>query len=201
MRDFLAACRRQSIRPTRFVLAVEVRTQTVCLLERCSAWCKGKKPGTAAFQPPKSSAAGKPPLLTRFAYDLRRRYRVSTSRFGVGQRAESNKTPLGLHRIAEKIGGGQPIGTAFRSRQVEGLIWNGLPNEPIVHRILWLAGLEPGFNQGGEIDSRARYIYIHGTHDELALGRPASRGCIQLAASDLMPLFDRLPLGTLVWIG
>jgi lipoprotein-anchoring transpeptidase ErfK/SrfK len=32
------------------------------------------------------------------------------------------------------------------------------------------------------------------------LGRPNSHGCIHLAATDLIPLFDRLPVGTLVWI-
>ena len=50
------------------------------------------------------------------------------------------------------------------------------------------------------MDSHARYIYIHGTGDETTLGRPASCGCVHLAAHDLIPLFDRLPSGTLVWI-
>ena len=36
--------------------------------------------------------------------------------------------------------------------------------------------------------------------DETTLGRPRSRGCIHLAAADLLPLFDVLPVGTLVWI-
>lgn len=61
--------------------------------------------------------------------------------------------------------------------------------------------MEPGFNQGGNVDTRARYIYIHGTGDEPTLGRPASRGCIHLAAHDLIPLFDKLPVGTVGWIG
>jgi len=34
--------------------------------------------------------------------------RCSTSRFGIGQIEGSNQTPLGLHRISEKIGGGAP---------------------------------------------------------------------------------------------
>ena len=50
------------------------------------------------------------------------------------------------------------------------------------------------------MDSFARYIYLHGIGNETTLGKPASRGCIQLAAADLLPLFDRLPTGTLVWI-
>jgi len=131
---------------------------------------------------------------------LEKWYRISSSRFGIGQTAGSNCTPLGLHRIAEKIGGGWPVGTVFRGRKAVGFTWKGLPWAPITSRILWLEGLEPGFNRGGHVDSHARYIYIHGTGDEPTLGRPASHGCIHLAAQDLLPLFDKLPTGTLVWI-
>ena len=133
-------------------------------------------------------------------FTLAKRYLVSSSKFGTGERANSNKTPLGLHRIAQKIGGGQPIGTVFRSREPIGFTWRGLPEGMIVHRILWLEGLEPRFNRGGLVDSFQRYIYIHGFGDETTLGRPVSYGCIHLAAKDLLPLYDLLPLGTLVWI-
>jgi hypothetical protein len=131
---------------------------------------------------------------------LEKWYRISTSRFGIGQIAGSNCTPLGLHRIAEKIGGGWPVGTVFRGRKAVGFTWKRLPLAPITNRILWLEGLEPGFNRGGHVDSHARYIYIHGTGDEPTIGRPASHGCIHLASQDLLPLFDKLPVGTLVWI-
>jgi lipoprotein-anchoring transpeptidase ErfK/SrfK len=112
----------------------------------------------------------------------------------------SNQTPLGLHRIAEKIGGGYPVGTVFRHRKAIGATWQGQLNGAIVHRILWLEGMEPGHNRGGNVDTFSRYIYIHGFGDETTLGRPQSHGCIHLAAQDLMPLFDLLPVGTLVWI-
>ena len=113
----------------------------------------------------------------------------------------SQQTPLGLHRIAQKIGAGQPVGTVFRSRKGVGLTWQGKPDATIVHRILWLEGLEPQFNCDGNVDTFRRYIYIHGFGDETTLGRPKSHGCIHMAAEDLIPLFDRLPVGTLVWIG
>ena len=71
---------------------------------------------------------------------------------------------------------------------------------PIAHRIMWLDGLEPGFNRGGSCDSHSRYIYIHGLNDEPSLGAPASIGCVHMAAKDLIPLFDELSEGTLVWI-
>ncbi len=173
------ALRRYGIRPTRYLLAVSVATQAMWLLER------------ARFQPNGSLAP---------AYCCRKRFLVSTSAYGIGQTANSNRTPLGLHRIAEKIGAGQPIGTVFRSRQAVGLTWQGQPKAAIVHRILWLEGLEPGLNRGDNVDTYRRYIYIHGFGDETTLGRPQSHGCIHLAASDLLPLFDLAPVGTLVWI-
>ena len=112
----------------------------------------------------------------------------------------SHQTPLGLHRIARKYGEGLPVGTVFKSRKPVGLLSEGHPEGAICHRILWLEGLEPGFNRGGNVDTFQRYIYIHGFWDESTLGRPASIGCIHLAAADLLPLFDRTPLGTIVWI-
>ena len=127
--------------------------------------------------------------------------RCSTSRFGISQQEGSNGTPLGLHCIAEKIGAGELAGTVFKSRHVIGHTSQPeFADAKITTRILWLEGLEPGFNRGGSVDSHARYIYIHGTGDETTLGRPASCGCIHLAADDLIPLFDQLPSGTLVWI-
>jgi len=92
------------------------------------------------------------------------------------------------------------VGTVFKSRKPIGDTWQGRPNAKVTTRILWLEGLEPGFNRGGNVDSYSRYIYIHGTGDETTIGRPASCGCIHLAANDLIPLFDKLPVGTLVWI-
>ena len=125
----------------------------------------------------------------------------STSRFGIGQIEGSNCTPLGLHRIAEKIGGGAPAGTVFKSRRVIGHTSQPEHAEAkITTRIMWLEGLEPGFNRDGNVDSRRRYIYIHGTANQESIGEPASCGCIHLADADLVFLFDRLPAGTLVWI-
>jgi len=169
---FFLACNRHGIVPTRFVLVVSVASQTVSLFDRnFASWRLGVKT-----------------------------FRCSTSRFGIGQVEGSLGTPLGLHRIVEKIGGGWPVGTVFKGRQPVGYTWQGMPDAKITTRILWLEGLEPGFNRGGKVDSHARYIYIHGTGDETTLGRPASVGCIHLAANDLIPLFDQLPAGTLVWI-
>lgn len=125
----------------------------------------------------------------------------STSRFGIGQIEGSNQTPLGLHRIAEKIGAGTPAGTVFKARKAVGHTSQPeFADAKITTRIMWLDGLEPGLNRGGNVDSHSRYIYIHGTADQSSIGQPASCGCIHLADSDILPLFDLLPRDTLVWI-
>jgi L,D-transpeptidase catalytic domain len=171
---------RLGVRPTRHLLAVSVDSQRMALFERISD-------GTSAARFPN--------------YKMRRRFVVSTSRFGVGQRMNSNQTPLGLHRVARKVGGGWPIGTVFKSRVPSGFPRQGQFNSAIVHRILWLEGLEPGFNRDGNVDTFNRYVYVHGFSDEITLGRPQSHGCIHLAAADLIPLYDQITEGTLVWIG
>ncbi len=131
-----------------------------------------------------------------------RKISCSTSRFGIGQIEGSNQTPLGLHRIAEKIGAGEPGGAVFKARKVVGHVSQPeFADAKITTRILWLEGLEPGLNRGGNVDSHARNIYIHGTADQSSIGKPASCGCIHLADADVIPLFDLLPSGTLVWIG
>ena len=45
-----------------------------------------------------------------------------------------------------------------------------------------------------------RYIYIHGTPDQVTLGVPGSRGCIRMRNRDIIDLFDRVPPGTPVAI-
>ena len=125
---------------------------------------------------------------------------VSTAINGTGQLEGSFQTPLGLHRIGEKIGEGEPLGTVFKGRIPVRRDGKGDPTALITDRILWLEGLEPGLNAGGSVDSHQRYIYIHGIGDESKLGRPNSQGCIHLGASDLLELFDAIPAGSLVFI-
>lgn len=189
MKDFLRRCRSQGIVPTRFVLLVNIAKQTTSLFEKSvAAICDRRGENLIS------------PTVTDRRYSLVKKLRCSTSRFGIGEIAGSNMTPRGLHRVAKKIGGGWPVGTYFKEREFTGYTWQGFPLAPITTRIMWLEGLEPGFNRGGNRDSFKRYIYIHGTGDALTLGRPASHGCVHLAADDLIPLYDKLPEGTLVWI-
>jgi hypothetical protein len=132
---------------------------------------------------------------------------ISTAEKGVGSLKGSDQTPLGVHRIAEKIGAGAPFGMIFKSRQPTGEIVQILsaPNaeskaDYVTSRILWLDGLEPGINQGGDVDSKERFIYIHGTGEEGKLGTPASHGCIRMRNQDVIELFDQVNENTLVVI-
>jgi len=138
--------------------------------------------------------------LTHYYEQTSKTFTVSTSINGTGQKNGSFQTPLGLHKIHDKIGGGEPLGTVFKGRKPIRRDGKGDPTALITDRILWLEGLEPGINLGDSVDSKKRYIYIHGVGDESSLGKPNSQGCIHLAASDLLPLFEATPIETLVYI-
>ena len=128
---------------------------------------------------------------------------VSTSKFGIGSTANTNKTPLGLHRIENKIGDNAPYGMIFKARKSTGRIAkiNGEgDHDYVTTRIMWLKGLEQGKNAGSGIDSYKRYIYIHGTADENKIGKPASHGCIRMYNSDVIDLFNKVSEGTEVYI-
>ncbi len=128
-------------------------------------------------------------------------YPVSTSKFGHGQEKNSFKTPLGLHRIYRKIGEGVPVGGVFVARKFTGKVAKiPSPGDLITTRILWLEGLEEGRNLGGDVDTRERFIYIHGTPEEDLLGKPASRGCIRMGNKDILELFEMVEEGTPVLI-
>jgi hypothetical protein len=133
-------------------------------------------------------------------------YKISSSYYGTGSKLNSLKTPLGRHEIYKKIGSNLPINAILKGR-----VWNGaiadIIEEPIdtefdhvTSRILWLDGLELGKNKGRGIDSRNRYIYIHGTAEEGLIGTPASDGCIRMYNKDVVELFDLVDEKAQVWI-
>ena len=124
-------------------------------------------------------------------------YPVSTSKFGTGDTPGRYGTPLGILSVREKIGNGAPLGAVFKSRRRTGevLLPNARGRDPIVTRILWLYGEEPANR-----NSFARCIYIHGTPQEKALGRPASYGCIRMRSRDVAELYDFTGRGTPVRI-
>jgi L,D-transpeptidase YbiS len=125
-----------------------------------------------------------------------RAYPISSSRFGLGTKEGSMKTPLGKFRIAEKIGKGAPTGTVFKARVAL------KPNDPfpstedlVTSRILWLDGLGKR-----NANTHARFIYIHGTKHEDKIGTPDSHGCIRMRNDDVIELFDLVDEDTPVTI-
>ena len=133
-----------------------------------------------------------------------RSYAVSTAVAGTGAEQNSEKTPLGWHRVSDWIGGDARPGQVFVSRRPTKEVlpyaqWRAQGGgDYVLTRILWLEGLEPGRNKGGVVDSHARYIYFHGTNQEQLLGSPASHGCIRLSNRDVMELYD-LTVGHATW--
>ena len=129
--------------------------------------------------------------------------KISTSKYGMGCRMNSFKTPTGLHSVASMLGKGLPAGTLFKNRRPTQKIIKEIPldnSDYITSRILRLNGLEEGKNKGGDLDSYNRYIYIHGTPHCNTLGSKQSQGCIRMSDRDVIKLFDLVDQKTLVLI-
>jgi L,D-transpeptidase YbiS len=133
-------------------------------------------------------------------------YPISTATNGSGERVGSGQTPRGLHEVRELIGDGTPSGAVFVGRRWTGEVCTpelqaGNPERDwMLSRLIWLAGLEVGKNCGGDVDTFARYIYIHGTPDSEPVGEPRSHGCFRMRNADVIALFDMIDAGTLVRI-
>ena len=129
--------------------------------------------------------------------------KISTSKYGMGCRMNSLKTPTGLHSVTSMLGKGLPAGTLFKNRKPTQKVIKKIPldnSDYITSRILRLSGLEDGKNKGGDVDSYNRYIYIHGTPHYNTLGSKQSQGCIRMSDRDVIKLFDLVDQKTLVLI-
>ena len=136
---------------------------------------------------------------------LVRSFVISTSKKPPSNVKNSLGTPRGHHEIAERIGAGQPPGMVFKARVCTGHHFSELSpavdtGNLITSRILWLRGLEPGVNRGGEVDTYDRYIYIHGTNREALLGQPQSAGCVLMRNLDIVELYEEVRTGDHVLI-
>ena len=121
-----------------------------------------------------------------------RKFVISTSKFGLGFAAGSQKTPTGKFRIESKWGDGAPLGEIFVSRVATGRI--GTPEDETDHvqtRILWLEGLDLE-----NTNTHSRYIYIHGTNGEHLLGTPASHGCVRVPVPNAAAIYHWIRYGT-----
>lgn len=138
---------------------------------------------------------------------LERSFGVSTSKRPPSNLKNSLGTPRGLHEIAERIGAGQPPGVVFKARVPTGRHYSelltsedGANDNLITSRILWLRGLEPGINRGGDVDTYERFIYIHGTNHGARIGEALSSGCVLMRDLDIIELYEEVRAGDLVWI-
>ena len=131
---------------------------------------------------------------------------IATAKNGIGQVSGSEQTPLGQHRIRAKIGAGEAINSVFVGRRPTGEVYSAElaeqhPNRDwILSRIMWLCGEEVDHNRLGNVDTQARYIYIHGAPDSHEMGIPSSHGCIKMTNDDVVMLIDLVPVGTKVLI-
>ena len=119
-------------------------------------------------------------------------YSISSSKFGIGNRNGSNRTPLGIHAVSQKNGDGQPSGMVFKGCRPTGEVVDvdAAGRDPVVTRVIQLAGMERENSS-----THRRRIYIHGTPEERFIGRPASYGCIRMKSDDIVDLFSRVHRG------
>ena len=123
-------------------------------------------------------------------------YSISTAKNGIGEIEDSYCTPTGKFKIAEKIGANLEFGSVLVDRESTGEIYNAVlakkypDRDWILTRILWLDGIEVH-----NLNTKNRYIYIHGSPDETPIGMPGSKGCIRMHNSDVIELFESIHTG------
>lgn len=133
-------------------------------------------------------------------------YHIATASNGPGELNGSECTPRGHHIIRAKVGSDAAINSIFIGRRQTGEIFSEAmrvqhpKRDWILTRILWLSGKEPGRNRLGQVDTMRRYIYIHGCPDADPMGAPSSHGCVKMRNQDIIDLFERVPVGTPVYI-
>jgi lipoprotein-anchoring transpeptidase ErfK/SrfK len=122
-----------------------------------------------------------------FRLRLFKRLRIS-KRYGIAVGMAGLDTPAGRYRIQNKAV--DPAWTKPHSDWVPpdergDVVPGGDPSNPLKAR--WL-----GIYNG---------VGIHGTSEDWSIGSRASHGCIRMHVSDVIDLYDRVPVGTPVLIG
>ncbi|MCU9613810.1 L,D-transpeptidase [Caldibacillus lycopersici] len=90
-------------------------------------------------------------------------------------------TPAGLYTVTVKA-----INPYYRKKNIPG----GSPKNPLGSR--WI-----GFNAK---DTEGRTYGIHGTNNPSSIGGYVSQGCIRLKNEDAIELFEKVPIGTKIYI-
>ncbi len=125
------------------------------------------------------------------------KYKISTSRFGLGDEMRSYKTPAGILEVCDKSGENLPVGAVIKGGKPTGEVLppNAPGRDPIVTRVIRLKGLE-----AQNCHARQRGIWIHGTVEEDRIGKPVSWGCIRMRSQDVVELYKLVQVGTRVVI-
>lgn len=121
-----------------------------------------------------------------FRLRLFKRLRIS-KRYGIAVGMAGLETPSGFYRIQDK-----QVNPAWH-----------------VPRRAWAGSLQGQTIPGGRADNplKARWlgiadgVGIHGTAEDWSIGSRASHGCIRMHVSDVIDLYDRVPVGAPVLIG
>lgn len=121
-----------------------------------------------------------------FRLRLFKRLRISR-RYGIAVGMAGLETPRGFYRIQDK-----QVNPAWH-----------------VPRRAWAGSLQGQTIPGGRADNplKARWmgiangVGIHGTAEDWSIGSQASHGCIRMHVSDVIDLYDRVPVGTPVLVG
>lgn len=104
---------------------------------------------------------------------------VLASKVATGARNEL--TPEGFFTIKVKA-----VNPYYRKKNIPG----GDPRNPLGSR--WI-----GFDAKG---TDGRMYGIHGTNDPSSIGMYVSQGCIRMPAGPLEELYERVPIGTKIWV-
>lgn len=152
-------------------------------------------------------------------------YDVSTGKNGFGFEKDSGKTPTGLMSIKRKDGAGLPDSTLIVNGKgvkkkdsgeyltlptcdsMTDRIFRGLkqlkqwviPGDLSEEDEAYLTCVAHVLTRSLVLDP-ARGIYIHGTNHENSLGTPLSGGCIRMSNNDIKDLFNKVSVGTKVYI-
>jgi len=110
--------------------------------------------------------------------------KVESYSAGIGKHQPETETPTGKFEVISRA-----INPALH--QDSQVIPGGDPKNPLGPRALWL-------NAGINVPDS---IGIHGTTAGASVGQPQTKGCVQLNNTDICTLFNKVPLGTPVWIG
>jgi hypothetical protein len=126
-------------------------------------------------------------LVSRETYTLRLyKHLKLVKTYGIAVGQAGLETPAGLYEIDDKqVNPWWHVPNSAWAGDLAGRVIPPGPDDPIKSR--WM-----GFYDGAG---------IHGTSEDWSIGHAASHGCIRMHIWDVEDLYDRVPLGTPIYVG